>query len=153
MQDLRQRRSMLAVLKLGFFYPLNSYCTVHVHPLPGQWPFHSFATFFTTIHSWYQCRGSMKFWYGSGCGCGCWSTDPYLGLMDPDSGCGSGSCYLRQWPSKTSTKNNLKKVFMLINRVSDPHWFNADPDTDPDPAFFLIADPDSGSGSRIRIRT
>ncbi len=37
-------------------------------------------------------------------------------------------------------------------RVSDPHWFNADPDTDPDPAFFLIADPDSGSGSRIRIQ-
>ncbi len=35
--------------------------------------------------------------------------------------------------------------------VSDPHWFNADPDTDPDPAFFLIADPDSGSGFRIRI--
>ncbi len=40
------------------------------------------------------------------------------------------------------------------SRVSDPHWFNAD----PDPAFFLIADPDSGSGfpdsgsgSRIRI--
>ncbi len=33
-------------------------------------------------------------------------------------------------------------------RVSDPHWFNGDPDTDPDPAFFLIADPDSGSGSR-----
>jgi hypothetical protein len=32
-------------------------------------------------------------------------------------------------------------------RVSDPHWFNADPD--PDPAFFLIADPDSGSGSRV----
>jgi hypothetical protein len=26
-------------------------------------------------------------------------------------------------------------------RVSDPHLFNADPDTDPDPAFFLIADP------------
>ena len=29
-------------------------------------------------------------------------------------------------------------------RVSDPHRFNADPDTDPDPAFFLIADPDPG---------
>ncbi len=28
-------------------------------------------------------------------------------------------------------------------RVSDPHWFNAD----PDPAFFLISDPDPGSGS------
>jgi hypothetical protein len=26
--------------------------------------------------------------------------------------------------------------------VADPHCFNADPDTDPDPAFFLIADPD-----------
>ncbi len=40
---------------------------------------------------------------------------------------------------------------MPANRVSDPHWFNADPDTDPDPAILLIADPDSGSGSRIRI--
>jgi len=37
-------------------------------------------------------------------------------------------------------------------RVSDPHLFNADPDTDPDPAFFLIADPDFGSGSWIRIQ-
>ncbi len=27
-------------------------------------------------------------------------------------------------------------------RVSDPHWFNADPVADPDPAFFLIAYPD-----------
>jgi hypothetical protein len=34
-------------------------------------------------------------------------------------------------------------------RVSDLHWFNADPDTDPDPAFFLIVDPDPGSGSRV----
>ncbi len=31
-------------------------------------------------------------------------------------------------------------------RVGNPHWFTADPDTDPDPAFFLIADqhPDPG---------
>ncbi len=50
-------------------------------------------------------------------------------------------------------------MFVLVNifsssscRISDPHWFNADPDTDPDPAFFLIADPDSGSPEfRIRI--
>ncbi len=33
----------------------------------------------------------------------------------------------------------------IFCRVADPHWFNAD----PDPAFFLIADPDSGSGSRV----
>ncbi len=39
----------------------------------------------------------------------------------------------------------------LENRVSDPHWINADPDTVQDPAFFLIADPVSGSGSRFRI--
>ncbi len=49
--------------------------------------------------------------------------------------------------------NMLFKILKIIfyTRVSDPHWFNADPDTDPDPdpAFFLIADPDSGSGSRI----
>jgi hypothetical protein len=32
----------------------------------------------------------------------------------------------------------------IKSRVSDPHRFNADPDTDPDPAFFLIADPDPG---------
>jgi hypothetical protein len=37
-------------------------------------------------------------------------------------------------------------------RVSDPHWFNEDPISDPDPAFFLIADPDCGSGVRIRIQ-
>jgi hypothetical protein len=35
-------------------------------------------------------------------------------------------------------------IFLLCTRVSDPHWFNADPDTDLDPAFFLIADPDPG---------
>jgi hypothetical protein len=41
-------------------------------------------------------------------------------------------------------------VFLLGKiRVSDPHLFNADPDPDPDLAFFIIADPDSGSGSRI----
>jgi|688.fasta_scaffold2304542_1 hypothetical protein len=43
-------------------------------------------------------------------------------------------------------------------RVSDPQGLNEDPDTDPDPAFVLIADPDSifmghfcppGSGSAI----
>ncbi len=28
------------------------------------------------------------------------------------------------------------------SRVADPLGFNADLDTDPDPAFFLIADPD-----------
>ncbi len=36
-----------------------------------------------------------------------------------------------------------------LNRFSDPRWFNADPDTYPDPAFFLIADSDPGSGSRV----
>jgi hypothetical protein len=40
-------------------------------------------------------------------------------------------------------------VFCLAGRDSDPHWLKADPDTNPDPAFFLIADPDPGSGSRI----
>jgi hypothetical protein len=30
----------------------------------------------------------------------------------------------------------IKKPFCLVQgRVSDPHWFNADPDTDPDPAL------------------
>jgi hypothetical protein len=49
-------------------------------------------------------------------------------------------------------KNLSKQEFYVSCRVSDPHWFNADPDTDPDPEVFLIADPDSGSGSQIRIR-
>ncbi len=60
------------------------------------------------------------------------------------------------WISNFWSKKERKKRFPLyfssvLIRVSDPHWFNADLDTDPDPAFFLIADPDSGSGSRIRI--
>ncbi len=46
---------------------------------------------------------------------------------------------------------NTNFVFIVLARVADPHCFNADPDTDPDTAFFLIADQDSGSGFRIRI--
>ncbi len=44
---------------------------------------------------------------------------------------------------------SVMQILTVFVRVSDPHWFNADPDTDPDPAFLLIADPDSGSGSRV----
>jgi hypothetical protein len=33
--------------------------------------------------------------------------------------------------------------------VSDPHRFYADPDLDPDPAFFLNADPDPDPTCRI----
>jgi hypothetical protein len=41
----------------------------------------------------------------------------------------------------------IAHVFNIATcRVSDPHWFNADPDTDLDPAFFLIADPDPDPG-------
>ncbi len=56
----------------------------------------------------------------------------------------------RTRPSAGPERSQLLQI--LPSRVSDPHWFNADPDTDPDPAFLLIADPDSGSGSRIRIQ-
>ncbi len=49
----------------------------------------------------------------------------------------------------TGGKNIIYYIFPQLKyadtRVSDPHLFNADPDTDPDPAFFLIA----GSGSRV----
>ncbi len=57
----------------------------------------------------------------------------------------SPSDYLRQQINKDHDTNFQKQM----HRVSDPHWFNADPDTDPDPEFYLIADPDSGSGSRV----
>jgi hypothetical protein len=33
---------------------------------------------------------------------------------------------------------------IVIVSVSDPHWLYADPDTNPDPAFYKNADPDSG---------
>jgi hypothetical protein len=53
-------------------------------------------------------------------------------------GGGWGSCRGRQ----TQTGKLKILTFSIVHpRVSDPHWFNAD----PDPAFFLIADPDSGS--------
>ncbi len=41
------------------------------------------------------------------------------------------------------TKTIFSPYFVIV-RVSDPQWFNADPDTDPDPEFFLITDPDPG---------
>jgi hypothetical protein len=68
-----------------------------------------------------------------------------------------GHCLIEK--SRNKTKDLIQKMKEVLGsfnrdtvvkaRVSDPHWFNADPDTDPDPAFFQIADPDPGSGSRV----
>jgi hypothetical protein len=52
-------------------------------------------------------------------------------------------------PDPGSQTHMFESLVTIFCRVWDPHCFNADPDTDPDPAFFLIADPDSGSGSRV----
>ncbi len=51
----------------------------------------------------------------------------------------------------------IKSYTCLLSRVvdphrfhADPHWFNADPhwfNANPDPEFFLVADPDTESGS------
>ncbi len=44
-----------------------------------------------------------------------------------------------------SSRNEKHRIFsgkVPMEKVADPHWFNADPDTDP--ALFLIADPDPG---------
>ncbi len=41
------------------------------------------------------------------------------------------------WKPIRSSAASIKSM------VADPHWFNADPDTDPDPAIF------PGSGSRV----
>jgi hypothetical protein len=60
------------------------------------------------------------------------------------------------WTSTTRHVKNVSSISvrrlekaLLSTRVSDPHWFTADPDEDLDPAFFLIANPDPGSGSRV----
>jgi hypothetical protein len=53
------------------------------------------------------------------------------------------------WHLKIINTNASMVLERLFTRVSDQHRFNADLDTDPDPAFFLIADPYSGSGSRV----
>ncbi len=53
-------------------------------------------------------------------------------------------------------KNIFIGAILRTLKVADSHWFNADPDTDLDPAFFLIADldfeSDPGSRSLIRIQ-
>jgi hypothetical protein len=56
------------------------------------------------------------------------------------------SALRREHPALENMKF-LNLLWVIFARVSDPHWFNAD--TDPDPAFFLIADPDPGYGSRV----
>jgi len=73
--------------------------------------------------------------------------------------CLASTTYKPPWPAarhrqRGTTQRQLHQHYRrnCCCRVSDPHWFNADPDTDPDPAFSLIADPDSGSGSRTRIQ-
>jgi hypothetical protein len=56
----------------------------------------------------------------------------------------------RIFSRKTSKFSNsicpaaMRKFGIIQARVLDPHWFNADPDTDP--AFSLIADPDPDPG-------
>ncbi len=49
---------------------------------------------------------------------------------------GTGTGFRSESNLKWNTKVKTEKTALC--RVSDPHWFNAD----PDPAFFLIADPD-----------
>ncbi len=49
-------------------------------------------------------------------------------------------------PAGTPSPAHRERKVSLEGRVADPQWCNAD----PDPAFFLIADPNSGS--RIRIQ-
>ncbi len=56
-----------------------------------------------TIHSNYQCCGSMTFWCGSGS----------LPLTN-GSGCGCGSFYFHQWPSRCQQKTNLKKISRIL---------------------------------------
>jgi hypothetical protein len=67
-------------------------------------------------------------------------SDPYLDFFTHHGSSGQKG---------TESRIRIRNTVYPDSRVSDPHGFNADPDTDPDPAFFLIADPDSGS--RIRI--
>ncbi len=45
-------------------------------------------------------------------------------------------------PAPLSTHSELK----LTDSVSDPHCFNADPDANSDPAFYVNADPDPDPG-------
>jgi hypothetical protein len=49
------------------------------------------AHFYTEIITLKQCCGSVTFWSGSGCGSG--SSDPYLGLTDPDADPGGPKTY------------------------------------------------------------
>jgi hypothetical protein len=49
----------------------------------------------------------------------------------------------------TETVADLAVRYTLCGRYTLCAHCNADPDRDPDPAFFLVADPDPGSGSRI----
>jgi hypothetical protein len=75
-------------------------------------PVHKYAR---SIHKNYglkQCCGSMTFWGGSG------SSNPCLWLMDPDPishpDPGSGSCYIRHWPSRCQQKTNFWTQFFLL---------------------------------------
>ncbi len=58
----------------------------------------------------------------------------------------SGSATLENWFSREGLLlcYDFCRAEKKKTRVSYPHWFYADPDTDPDPTFFLIADPDPG---------
>ncbi len=47
------------------------------------------------------------------------------------------------WQRKPEQRS-WTRTEIVSTRVVDLHWFNADPDTVPDPAFFITADPNTG---------
>ena len=54
-----------------------------------------------------------------------------------------------EWQLRTQTNldpnpdRSLLKFWLTkqVSRFSDPHWFNADPDTDADPTIFILSSP------------
>ncbi len=124
---------------------LHYECLVSTPP-PPQLYFESLSSLHTAPEFWLWYGFKSRFLFGCGSATLAKKIPFFIRMRIRNTGKKNPVFYSdadpQHWQRKTCS----------ISRVSDPHWFNADPDTDPDPAFFLIADPDSGSGSRVRIQ-
>ncbi len=116
----------------------NGYALHRARLVESTWTEEGVCKKWSVDHTyWYSLRGPTSYPYKTRhelCKCGGYSW----------------FCLEIGYAFSRALESRERSACRIFSRVSDPHWFNADPDTDPDPAFFLIADPDSGS-SRIRI--
>ncbi len=92
----------------------------------------------------WPCPGGRWQWVRRSGGCCCWRRWPHQGSW----GWRSLPPLWKGWPCCLNTNKSVNMTSISLQPVLRIRiGFNADPETDPDPAFFVNADPDTDTDS------